>query len=442
MDWSRFYGVAAGLSIAGSSVAVAQEPDTSHMQMRDTMAMEGPLGISMDRMGSGTAWIPDDVTLPSRHLMLGGWGVMLHGFVFGEYDKQGSPRGDEQFGSLNWAMIMADRAIGGGLLQLRFMPSIDAATVGKCGYPLLLQSGERCNGQPLHDRQHPHDLFMELAALYERAITSNAAVLFYAAPAGEPALGPVAFMHRPSAMDVPSAPLGHHWQDATHISFGVLTTGIYTRQIRLEASAFNGIEPDDKRWDLEPIKINSYSTRLTLNPNRHWSFTAGYGSIAEREPGNPDALLHRLVASAMYGRKLTADGQWTSTFVYATNKKDRWSHSALVESEAVLDRRTTLLGRAEIIQKSGADLVLPTFDPGRLFDVGSVMVGYIRELARGRDVTIGLGATGTVNFVPFLLESDYGSRTPLGAMLFLRLRPYHSPHAEMSMSGMAPHHEH
>lgn len=403
------------------------------------MAMDGPLGISMDRMGSGTTWIPDDVTLPSRHVMARGWGVMLHGFVFGQYDHQSGPRGDDQFGSLNWAMIMADRNFGGGHLQFRFMPSVDAATVGRCGYPELLQSGEVCNGQLLHDRQHPHDLFMELAALYEHQVTANTAFLLYAAPAGEPALGPVAFMHRPSAMDNPAAPLGHHWQDATHVSFGVITTGVYTRTTRLEASAFNGIEPDDNRWNFDPIKLNSYSARLTLNPSEHWSFTAGYGRIAEPEPADPDAVLHRVVASAMHGTKLGLDGQWTTTFVMGANKEERWTSSALLESEAVIDHHHTLYGRAEVLQKTAGDLVLTGFDAERVFGLGAATAGYIFDVARGRDITLGLGASGTVNFVPSALATDYGSRTPLGAMVFVRLRPYHTPHAQDAMSGMHHH---
>jgi hypothetical protein len=431
--------------------AHAQMHDTSHMQMRDTthampadsmqmgMDMNGPLGISMERMGSGTTWTPDALKLPSRHFMLGGWGVMLHGFAFAQYDKQGGPRGHAQFGSLNWAMIMADRSLGGGRFTLRFMPSLDPATVGKCGYPLLLQSGETCNGQPLVDRQHPHDLFMELAAQYEREITPNVAVLLYAAPAGEPALGPVAFMHRPTAMDNPFAPLGHHWQDATHISFGVLTAGIYTRALRLEASAFNGIEPDESRWNFDPIEINSYSARLTLNPDTSWSFTAGYGSIIHPEAGNPNGLLHRLVLSAMYGKRLGADGQWGTTLVYGANREDGWSSSALIESEAILDRHNTIFGRAELVQKSSEDLVLPAL-PDQRFNVGAASLGYIREIIRGRSVTVGFGAAGTVNLVPSALETPYGSRTPIGGMVFLRLRPYAPSSGESSTMGGTPAH--
>jgi hypothetical protein len=401
------------------------------------MSMAGPLGISMERLGSGTTWIPDDVRLPSRHFMLGSWGVMLHGFVFGQYDYQAAPRGTDQWGSLNWAMAMAERDVAGGRLQFRFMPSMDAASVGKCGYPLLLQSGETCNGQLLHDRQHPHDFFMELAALYQRAVSSCTALEFYVAPAGEPALGPVAFMHRPSAMDMPFAPIGHHWQDATHISYGVGTLGVYTRTMRVEASAFNGFEPDENRWNFDPIRINSYSGRLTLNPNTRWSFTAGYGGIADASGG----MLHRIVTSAMYGRTLAADGQWAMTLLLGANKEDKWSSSALVESDAVLDRNNTVFSRAELVQKSAGDLVLPAFPPERLFTVGTVSAGYIRELRRGREVTVGLGASGAVNLVPRAIESDYGSRAPLGATVFVRLRPYHTPHTS-AMNDMTQRHVH
>ena len=190
--------------------------------------VSGPLSLSMDRMGSGTTWIPDAVTLPSRHKMFGAWEVMAHGFVFGQYDHQNGPRGDDQLGSLNWTMLMASRELAGGHFQARTMLSLDPATVTSKGYPLLLQTGEAFGGEPLHDRQHPHDFFMELGVLYQREFNHRIAWSLYAAPSGEPALGPVAFMHRPSAMDNPAAPLGHHWQDATHVSFGVVTAG-YSR---------------------------------------------------------------------------------------------------------------------------------------------------------------------------------------------------------------------
>src|SRR5919197_5670203 len=177
------------LSLSGIRRLEAQHPADTGMMM-----MQNPLGIPMERMGSGTTWIPDAVPLPARHHLAGSWLLMLHGFAFAQYDAQGGPRGDEQFGSLNWAMGMASRDLVGGRFQARAMLSLDPATVTSRGYPLLLQSGESDKGQPLVDRQHPHDFWMELAAMYERALSSSLGVELYLAPSGEPALGPVAFM--------------------------------------------------------------------------------------------------------------------------------------------------------------------------------------------------------------------------------------------------------
>ena len=418
--------------------------DSMSMQMRDTthrMMMIAPLGISMTRMGSGTTWIPDAVTLPTREFMAGNWDLMLHGFVFGQYNKQGGSRGDDQLGSLNWGMFMASHELAGGRFQARTMLSLDPWTVTPSGYPLLLQTGESYRGSPLHDRQHPHDFFMELGVLYDRAVAKNVAMELYAAPAGEPALGPVAFMHRTSAMDNPLAPTGHHWQDATHISFGVLTAGVYGREWKLEGSVFNGREPDENRWDFDPIKLDSYSGRLTLNASQHWSLTAGYGYLKSPEALHPDESLHRLAASVLQGTTIGNDGQWSTALIWGANRfsgASTWSNAVLVETEAILDRWNTVYGRAELAQKSAEDLVLPSssFVPDRLFSAGNGSVGYIRELGRGYGVTLGLGVQGTINFVPSELETIYGSRTPLGGLIFLRLRSFHVRPATTPMKSM------
>jgi hypothetical protein len=420
-------------------------PGMRHRSPEDMMI--GPLGISMERMGSGTTWIPDAVTLPSRRRMVGDWMLMAHGFVFGQYDHQSGERGDEQWGSLNWAMLMATRDFGGGRFQARTMLSLDPLTVTKRGYPLLMQSGEAYRGEPLHDRQHPHDFWMELGALYQREITKKVGWSVYAAPSGEPALGPVAFMHRPSAMDNPAAPLGHHWQDATHVSFGVITVGLFSKRWQVEGSFFNGREPDDNRWNFDPIKMDSYSGRLTINPTSHWSFAAGYGFLKSPEALNPDESMHRVTASLLYGARLGMNGQWSSALIWGANKhsaESSFSNSFLFESEAILDRSNTLFGRTELVTKSAEDLVvdnpvvtrsgvtLPGFPTTQRFNLGTAQLGYIRELARLRLVALGLGGAMTLNFVPNLLEPYYGSRTPVGTFVFLRLRPFHTGKAAMS----------
>jgi hypothetical protein len=431
--------------------------DSAHMQIpgmkhhsADDM-MIGPVGVSMERMGSGTTWIPDAVTLPSRRRMLGNWMVMAHGFVFAQYDKQSGERGDEQFGSLNWGMLMATRDFAGGRFQARTMLSLDPLTITKRGYPLLLQTGESYKGQPLHDRQHPHDFWMELGALYQREINKGLAWSIYAAPSGEPALGPVAFMHRPSAMDNPAAPLTHHWQDATHVSFGVLTVGIYSQRWQLEGSVFNGREPDENRWDFDPIKLDSYSGRITVNPTTLWSLAGGYGYLKSPEALNPDESMHRMTASILHGARLGADGHWASSFIWGANKHSTqpgWSNGYLAESEAIFDTHNTLFGRTEFVQKSAEDLVvdipvvtrsgavLPGFPASETFNVGALQLGYIREVRRTHWATIGLGAAGTLNFVPASLEPYYGSRNPTGIFVFLRMRPFHAARAAMRMNDM------
>lgn len=403
----------------------------AHGSMSHQPSATSVLGIPMDRMGSGTTWIPDAVSLPSRHWDAGKWNFMLHGFVFAQYDRQQGARGDEQFGSLNWAMLMASRSAGGGVFQGRTMLSLDPWTVTARGYPLLLQTGETYQGAELRDRQHPHDFWMELGVLYERPVSSRAALSLYAAPSGEPALGPVAFMHRPSAMDDPVAPLSHHWQDATHISYGVVTGGLVTRKWKLEASRFNGREPDERRFAVDPIRFDSYSGRLTVNPTEHWSATAGYGYLHSPEALDPGESQRRFVASLMHGARLGERGQWSTTAVWGANRTDKeWSGALLLESEALIERNT-LFARAEVAPRTGDDLALPGVAPDAVFRVGSVSLGYIRELARGSRFTVGAGARLTANVVPASLEPEYGSRTPAGFLLFLRVRPVHGVTMQM-----------
>lgn len=362
--------------------------------------------------------------------------LMLHGIGFVQYDHQGGPRGDDQFGSLNWAMLMASRDWFGGRLQARTMLSLDPATVSNQGYPLLLQSGETYQGQPLVDRQHPHDFWMELAVMYERALTPGIGASIYAAPSGEPALGPVAFMHRPSAMDNPVAPLGHHWQDATHISFGVITAGVFGHHWKLEGSVFNGREPDEERWGFDPIRLDSYSGRFTAHLDSNWVVSAGYGFLQSPEALDPSESTRRATASILYGRQIGKDGHLAAALVWGTNRHaGLTTHSGVLEAEAVFARRSTVYGRVDFAQKTAEDLSIGTLAPETRLPVGAVSAGYIRELIGGSGATIGVGVQGTVNVVPESIESFYGSRAPLGAMVFLRVRPLHGTHDMTSTSG-------
>lgn len=424
-----------GLRIAAFCAATFGVPRASFAQMHGMPGMPAsPFGIPMDRMGSGTTWIPDAAPLPAKHFTLGNWDLMLHGFAFAQYNKQHGRRGDDQFGSLNWGMLMASHTLAGGRFQARTMLSLDPATVTDEGYPLLLQSGETLLGESIVDRQHPHDFFMELGVLYERALAGPVGFSLYAAPSGEPALGPVAFMHRPSGVEMPTAPLGHHWQDATHIAFGVVSAGLFTREWKVEGSWFNGREPNDERWDFDRITLDSYSARMTFNPGTRWSFAGGYGFLKSPEAAEPEESLHRITASVLHSAPFGMLGERATSIVWGANTDEGAStmtHSVLIESRLALDERNTVFGRVERVRKSAGDLAVDTpefgFATDREFDVSSVSIGYVRELYRSRGVSVGLGGLATVNVLPSELNGAYGSRTPLGTVVFLRLRPVGAP---------------
>ncbi len=445
--------VALGAFLSVLPLLAQQRPHAGHealpadsMAARDSvprMMPERPFGIPMTRMGSGTAWLPDASAMRAWHFMAGRWMMMLHGDVFVEYDHQGGPRGADQLGSINWGMLMAMRQLGGGTLHLHGMASAEPLTIGASGYPLLLQSGETFEGEPLHDRQHPHDLFMELSALYERAVGRRVGVMVYVAPIGEPGIGPVAYMHRPSALNDPFAPLAHHWTDATHITYGVLTAGVFTKHVKLEGTLFNGREPDEDRYDFDFDALDSYGVRLSVNPTPHWAISASYGYLEQPEALHPDENQHRLGASILHTVRLGRQGEWASALVYGANKHVEpsgvdgpWEHSVMAESNLQLDRMNSVFGRVEYVRKSGQELVLPDPLDSEEFDIGTLSLGYIREFAGYRGATFGVGARGAINLIPEALERVYGSRTPVGVAVFLRVRPgllegAHATDAEM-----------
>jgi hypothetical protein len=409
---------------------------TAMLAMGDTSAIPGmrmlprPFGIPMARMGSGTAWLPDASPMRAYHFMPDGWMLMVHGDADLYYDHQGTARGDDQMGSTNWAMLMAMHQLGRGMLHLHGMLSAEPFTVGARGYPLLLQTGESYRGVPVRDRQHPHDLFMELSARYEVPVTSKLGVSIYAAPVGEPAIGPVAYMHRPSAQNDPFAPLGHHWQDATHIAYGVLTAGVFTRTVQLEGTLFQGREPDDDRYDFDFGALDSYGGRLTVNPAPHWTLAASYGYLKSPEELQPDENQHRVGASILYTRRIARRCDWASALVYGANKhttpgepSQAFEHSILVETNVQLDDHNSIFGRAEWVQKSANELVIPGAAPDEQFNVAGLVLGYVREVLQYGGASLGVGVRGSLDFVPEGLEATYGTRTPAGIALYARVRP-------------------
>lgn len=387
-------------------------------------APAGGVELPHGRTGSGTSWLPDSTPMYAAHASAGEWRLMLHGALFAGWNAQGSDRGDGQLTVPNWVMGMAERPLGPTRLTLRTMLSAEPFTMPGDGYPLLLQTGETFRDRPLHDRQHPHDLFMEVAALIDIPLGESFGLQLYLAPAGESALGPTAFPHRVSALSDPLAPLGHHWQDATHISFGVLTAGLYTHAWKLEGSWFNGREPDEERLDFDLRVPDSFSGRFSVNPSKNLSVQASYGYLAGPEELAPDDPVHRLTASLTHNRPLHGGGNWASTYVLGVNAEaHHQTSSLLLESHLDLDGRNIVFGRLEGVQKTAGELVLPGGDPDEVHNIGGLGLGYLHAFPPLSGVVFGLGARGSLAYVSDEVGAFYGTQVPVGGMVFLQVRP-------------------
>lgn len=407
-----------------SGVAAQINSGSSHQHEGHVMPPGDPQAPAT-RDGSGTSWLPDETPIYALHAQAGGWMLMGHGNVFLQYLRDGGTRGSGQAGSINWLMGMAERPVGSGRVMLRGMVSLEPWTIGGCGYPDLLATGERCGGEAIHDRQHPHDLFMELAVRYDRPIGRGVRLQLYGGPVGEPALGPVAFMHRVSGLPNPLAPITHHWFDSTHITYGVVTGGLHGRRWKAEASVFNGREPDERRTDFDVAAMDSWSGRLSWLPTSRWSLQVSGGRLHEAEAGHDgDAPIDvdRLTASATYHRATAGNVLWASTLGWGRNVEPSATatNALLFETSVTVRERDGWYGRFEWAQKSGHDLEIAEHG---IAGVAKLHAGYTRYLARWNGLTPGLGAAVSAGIVPRRLVTAYGGRVTPGVGVYLTLRP-------------------
>jgi hypothetical protein len=343
-----------------------------------------------------------------------------------------SRRGDDRIDAPNWIMGMYSHPFNDSAqLGLRVMMSLDLLTEMGRGYPLLFQTGESWHSQPLHDRQHPHDLFSEVSLSYSQKLGSDLSGYIYFGYPGEPALGPPAFMHRLSAMDSPDAPIAHHWQDSTHIVFGVATAGLQWRTLKVEGSIFTGREPDEDRYDFDQPRFDSYSGRISWNPMPNLALQVSHGYIKSPEGLEPGLKLHRTTASAIYNLPLGIDENWSTSFVWGQNdtNEEGKTQSFLLETNYQRSR-DTIYARWERVEKSGHELVLDEVDHAKIFPVHALSLGYVRDLTHGNKIDIGLGGQFTLNVWPGDLDRYYGDDLGYGFQFFFRIRPaLHGQHA-------------
>ncbi len=438
-----------GQAPADDVVHHAESDDQSH-------APSGALygSYPVNREVSGTAWQPDSSPMPGLHFGSGSWSFMAHGFINGMYTSESGPRGDKGSFATGMVMVSARRGLPHGALGLRAMITGEPA-MGSTGYPFLLQTGETADGlTPLVDRQHPHDMLMELAATWSRGLAAGSSFFIYLAPVGEPPIGPSAFMHRPSALGSPLPPISHHFLDSTHIAHGVVTVGIATAQgLKLELGAFNGREPDQKRWGFQTPRLNSLAGRLTMNPHSNWSVQWSAAHVDSPEQLHPGLDVLRMTASVTFNQPLVR-GNWQTTAAWGRNKRgsaiqptdggngsappvDGHVHVAaapgaaagsapaiqnglLVESTANIELWHTLYARLESAQK---DDLFPPADPRHAtrYAVSRATLGYIFDLPFDGSFRTGIGLNGSIAGLPPGLHEAYGS-SPYGFTLFLRAR--------------------
>ena len=398
----------AGMDHSGHDMAGMDEE-----QMAPQYLLSGKR-IALYSIGSGTSRLPGTETMHGKHIMAGDWMLMLHGNASLQYTDVSGPRGNSKTYVTSMAMLTGEKDTGWGRIQLKSMFSLEPA-MDSSGYPNLFATGETSRGVPLVDRQHPHDLFMELAARVD--VNAGAgSVYLYGGPVGEPALGPSAFMHRGSAANNPEAPITHHWFDSTHITYGVVTLGYSAPKFQIEASAFRGQEPDERRWNIETPELDSWSARATVNPSPNWSVQASYGQLKQPEANHPGEDEHRFTASAHYAR-----GGFSAMAAFSAKKRvpgdtlTAW----LGEANWNIDHQNSLFGRVENVANDELfpDPLSPLHD--QAFRVTKFQAGYARHLPVG-PFDLALGGSLSSYAKPAVLDPYYGSN-PIGYTLFLRV---------------------
>jgi hypothetical protein len=270
---------------------------------------------------------------------------------------------------------------------------------------------------------------MELAALYDYQLGEHTLLSLYAAPMGDPAMGPPAYPHRASASEDPVAPLGHHLQDSTHIAADVVTLGVTHRRLRLEASGFHGREPDEGRWNINSGKIDSWSARATFNPGQDWSLQYSIAQLYSPEALAPLEDLRRMTASVEYNRPLRR-GNWASMALWGRNQNPSGGNvgnSYLLESTLRFRERNYAWTRIENVDRTTELLVgenpePPGFSERFFTRVQAYTAGYEREWGHIPHLSTALGGQFTWYGVPAILKPIYGAH-PVGGILFVRVRP-------------------
>ncbi len=418
------------LLLLSATLYAQDENAAQHMKMPGMKPHKmSAASMFLMKLSSGTAMNPAAWPMPSLMKQLGSWNTMYMAQAFINDTQQSGPRGGDKLFSTNWFMANAEHQAGNnGAFQIQLMLSLEPATITGRRYPLLFQTGETAFGKPIVDGQHPHDFIMSLGFQYALFLNENITLELYFAPVGDPALGPVAYPHRASAMELPQATLAHHWQDSTHIANEVATVGVAYKKFKLEASGFYGTEPDEFRWDIDSGPMNSWSTRLWYFPGENWAAQFSIGHLTHPEVFEPGDQT-RATASIEYSKPLPG-GSWSSSFIWGRDHSTytkRNLNSYTIESVLPIARKNFITGRIELVDKDELFAGQPSLEEfldtfyGSTFRIGGYTIGYTRDINIFPHVETGIGANVEAYSLPAAIKPYYGDH-PIGGNVFVRFR--------------------
>jgi hypothetical protein len=423
----RLLGIIA-IAIAAGRLSAQHEHEEESVVGTGMVDMNSASMFLMNE-SSGTAMNPAAWPMPMLMLHFGKWNTMFMGTAFLVDTQQSGPRGGDKLYSPNWFMVSSEHRVGArGAFEANLMLSLEPATVTDRRYPLLFQTGETAYGAPLMDAQHPHNFIMGLGFHYTHELGEDTVLDAYFAPVGDPALGPVAYPHRASAMELPQATLSHHWQDSSHIADDVITMGISHNKVKLEASGFYGSEPGENRWIIQSGPINSWSTRLWFFPGKNWAAQVSLGRIAHPEALEPGDQV-RTTASLHYTKPMSA-GSWSSSLIWGrihSTETRRDLNSYLAESVLPVRSKNFITGRFELVDKDELFTNQPDIQErldrlyGSIFRIGAYTIGYTRDIDLFRYIETGIGANFSAYSLPAAIKPYYGEH-PVGGNIFIRFR--------------------
>lgn len=372
--------------------------------------VRGPLQLSRARLGSGTSWLP--ASSPMYGLLFGDddWGFMLRGNIFAGYQAFSSERGAHGFMTTNTLLATGWHGIGRHELMARLALSWEALTMGN-SYPLIGQTDDAVPARLPPDRQPAQELFIEASLTYTVALNGDSALQVYAAASGEPALGPPAFNYRVSAFSDPLPPITQGRIESAP-AFGVLTAGWFGHSTKIEGSWFNAAKSPARVYDFELRVPASFALRLSVNPGRAWSSQLSYGylNVLDRADGGP--RVQRLTGSLSHNLRLGLEANWATTFALGFRRPagGPTRPGLLLESSWNVQEHHTVYGRFEYERAAAAR-------------VGMLALGYVYYFRPLASLAPGIGARASLSPLAAALEPDYGTRVPVGGMIYVQLRP-------------------